>query len=132
MTKLAFSTLPCEGWSLEEMIQIAKKCGFSAMELREGTNWGISTEMNAKERQVTLQKCEEAEIRISNIGSGVCLTGHEEDQAKLAHFQKVLSLASDLKAAGVRIFLGYFRNRRDEVVPAIHYPQNCEKRTSSL
>ncbi|KRE69556.1 sugar phosphate isomerase/epimerase family protein [Paenibacillus sp. Soil750] len=123
MTRLAFSTLPCDGWSLEDMIQLAKKCGFSTMELREGTNWGISAEMNTQERQLTVQKFEEAELRISNIGSSVCFTGYAGDQEQLNQFQKVASLASDLKASGVRIFLGYFRNRRDHSVPAINYPQ---------
>ncbi|CAN7513347.1 sugar phosphate isomerase/epimerase [Paenibacillus sp. LjRoot153] len=123
MTRLAFSTLPCDGWSLEEMIQIAKKCGFSAMELREGTNWGISAEMNIQQRHTTVQKLEEVGLTISNIGSSICFTGHEGDQEQLYQFQKVASLASDLKASGVRVFLGYFRNRRDHSVPAINYPQ---------
>ncbi|MZQ85547.1 TIM barrel protein [Paenibacillus sp. 5J-6] len=123
MTRLGFSTLPCDGWSLDEMIQIAKRCGFSALELREGTNWAISAEMNAEMRRTAVHKFDEAGLRISNIGSSVCFTGHEGDLEQHEQLQKVIVLASDLKAGGVRIFLGYFRNRRDQPVPTVDYDQ---------
>lgn len=38
MKRLAFSTLPCGGWSLTEMIALAKACGFGGIELREGAD----------------------------------------------------------------------------------------------
>ncbi len=100
MKRLAFSTLPCEGWSLDEMIAFAKECGFNGMELREGAIWGISTELTQDERKATLQKFEQAGIRITNIGSGVCFTGKEGDGGQFDNFQKVVALAHDLKAGG--------------------------------
>lgn len=123
MKKLAFSTLPCDGWSLAEMIMFAKECGFSGMELREGSIWGISAEMAQDERKDVLRKFEEAGIRITNIGSSVCFTGKRGDAEQFVTFKKVVSLAHDLKAGGVRIFLGYFNKRRDNAVPAIPYPE---------
>jgi sugar phosphate isomerase/epimerase len=123
MKQLAFSTLPCDGWSLAEMITFAKECGFCGMELREGPTWGITTEMEQDERKEALRKFEEAGIRITNIGSSVCFTGKRGDAEQFDNFKKVVSLARDLKAGGVRIFLGYFNNRRDNPVPAIPYPE---------
>ncbi|WP_409340611.1 sugar phosphate isomerase/epimerase family protein [Paenibacillus sp. MBLB4367] len=121
MQRLAFSTIPCDGWSLDEMADMAKQCGFHGLELREGDVWGISVEMTKDERSAALRKVEEAGLRVIDIGSGVCLTGSEGDAEQLGHFRKVVSLAQDLRASGVRVFLGYFRNRRDEQVPAIPY-----------
>ncbi|WP_158560380.1 sugar phosphate isomerase/epimerase family protein [Paenibacillus contaminans] len=123
MQRLAFSTIPCDGWSLDETVDMAKQYGFQGLELREGNVWGISVEMTKDERSAVLRKVEEAGLRVIDIGSGVCLTGSEGDAAQLMHFCKVVSLAQDLKASGVRIFLGYFRNRRDEQVPAIPYAE---------
>ncbi|UKS28662.1 sugar phosphate isomerase/epimerase [Paenibacillus sp. HWE-109] len=121
MRQLAFSTLPCEGWSLDKMIALAQTCGFDGMELREGPYWGISTAMTLEQREEAVRKFEKAGIRITNIGSSVTLTGRPEDEAQLVDFQNVCSLASDLQACGIRIFLGYFTSRRDEPGPYIVY-----------
>ncbi|GFZ79646.1 hypothetical protein GCM10008018_26480 [Paenibacillus marchantiophytorum] len=121
MRQLAFSTLPCEGWSLDKMIALAQTCGFNGMELREGPYWGISTVMTSEQREEAVRKFEKAGIRITNIGSSVILTGRPEDEAQFVDFQNVCSLASDLKACGIRIFLGYFTSRRDEPGPNIVY-----------
>ncbi|WP_256761028.1 sugar phosphate isomerase/epimerase [Cohnella sp. WQ 127256] len=123
MKRLAFSTLPCEGWSLDEMIAIAKECGFSGIELREGDTWGISTRLTAEERKAAIWKFKEAGVPITNIGSSVCFTGKEGDVEQFDNLQKVVLLAHDLKAIGVRIFLGYFNSRRDNRVPAIPYAE---------
>lgn len=119
--RLSFSTLPCDGWTLDAMIEIAKRCGFSGLELREGSDWGISADMTPEERQAALRKLEENGLTVTNIGSGVCLTGSAEDRDQLSHFRKVAELARDLKARGVRVFLGYFNERRDRTMPAIPY-----------
>ncbi|MFC5467318.1 sugar phosphate isomerase/epimerase family protein [Cohnella suwonensis] len=121
MNRLAFSTLPCEGWTLDEMAALAKECGYGGMELREGSSWGISALMTHEERKSALRKIEENGILITNIGSGVCFTGGEGDEAEFEQFRRVVLLARDLKAGGVRIFLGYFNTRRDHPAPDIPY-----------
>lgn len=123
MKQLVFSTLPCEGWTLDEMIAIAKECGFSGMELREGKSWGISTDLTREEREEALLKFQEANISITNIGSSVCFTGKEGDVEQLENLQKSVTLAHDLNAVGVRVFLGYFNMRRDNPVPLIPYSE---------
>ncbi|CAH1226950.1 hypothetical protein PAECIP111891_06036 [Paenibacillus allorhizoplanae] len=121
MRRLAFSTLPCEGWTLEKMITFSKECGFSAMELREGKAWMVSTEMTSDERLEAIHLFKEADIKVTNIGSNVCFNGTDRDQEMSEHFEKVANLAHDLKAQGIRVFLGYFNGRRDKEVPAIPY-----------
>ncbi|NBD23896.1 sugar phosphate isomerase/epimerase family protein [Paenibacillus glycinis] len=121
MNRLAFSTLPCEGWSTEKMAAIARECGFGGIELREGEAWGISAAMTQAARQSALRLFEEQGIRVTNIGSGVCFTGSEGDKAELARYRDAVLLARDLKAAGVRIFLGYFNTRLDDPAPPVDY-----------
>lgn len=121
INRLAFSTLPCEGWTLEKMAAIAQQCGFGGMELREGDAWGISVAMTPEERKSALGKFEKYGIRITNIGSSISFTGGDSDEAEFGQFQKAVLLARDLKAAGVRIFLGHFNSRRDQPAPFIPY-----------
>ncbi|MDR6551857.1 sugar phosphate isomerase/epimerase family protein [Paenibacillus qinlingensis] len=127
MRRLACSTLPCEGWKLADIISFAKECGFAAMELREGPAWAVSTEMTLDERLMALQLFEESGIKVTDIGSNVCFNGSDRDQAMSQQFEKVAHLAHDLKAQGIRVFLGYFNNRRDKVVPAIHYEKVVDR-----
>ncbi|SDD04747.1 Sugar phosphate isomerase/epimerase [Paenibacillus sp. UNCCL117] len=122
MQRLAFSTIPCAGWALEDMAAAAKKDGFRGLELREGDAWSIHTGMTPDQRKHALQVVKEAGLTITDIGSGVCFTGSEGDAEQLRHFKEVARLAQDLEARGVRVFLGYFTNRIDQPVPDISYP----------
>nr|WP_239565721.1 sugar phosphate isomerase/epimerase family protein [Paenibacillus sacheonensis] len=118
---MAFSTLPCEGWKLEELAAFARECGFGGIEAREGEAWGISAFMTKAERQSALRLFGEQGLRVTNIGSGVCFTGSDGDEAELVRFRDAVLLARDLNAAGVRIFLGYFNTRLDDPAPSIIY-----------
>ncbi|CAM4296941.1 sugar phosphate isomerase/epimerase [Paenibacillus endophyticus] len=121
MQRLAFSTIPCEGWTLEEIVAAAKEVGFQGLELREGEAWAIHTGLTSGERMKALATMKEAGLTITDIASGVCFTGSEGDAEQFRHFQKVAALAHDLEARGVRVFLGYFTYRRDQQVPDIPY-----------
>ncbi|MDF2715207.1 MAG: hypothetical protein K0R28_2132 [Paenibacillus sp.] len=121
MQRLAFSTIPCEGWTLEEIVSVAKEVGFQGLELREGEAWTIHIGLTPVERMKALQSVREAGLTITDIASSVCFTGNEGDAEQFSHFQKVVELAHDLGARGVRVFLGYFTYRRDQAVPDIPY-----------
>ena len=123
MNRLAFSTLPCRGRSLDEMIALGTRYGFSGIELREGADWSVSIEMTPQERTAALLKLQRAGIRVTNLGSGVRYTGHEEDDRQFEAFREAAALACDLGAAGIRIFLGHFNARRDRPVPDIRYDE---------
>lgn len=121
MNRLAFSTLPLEGRTLDEMLELAVRWGFGGMELREGAPWGVSTDMTAEARRSALRSFERAGVRATDIASGVCLTGLAGDEVQLENLRRSVRLAHDLQAGGVRVFLGYFTERRDHVMPAIPY-----------
>jgi len=121
MKRLAFSTLPCEGWTLDAMLELAVRCGFGGMELREGAAWGVSTDMSEEDRKRTQRQFERSGVRVTDIASGVCFTGLEGDEAQLANLKEAVKLGHDLQAGGVRVFLGHFTVRRDQDVPAIPY-----------
>ncbi|OPH57127.1 hypothetical protein BC351_24980 [Paenibacillus ferrarius] len=127
MQRLAFSTIPCDGWSLDEIVTIAKQSGYHGLELREGETWCVNTQLTHDERRAVLERVKKADLRITDIGSGVCFTGSEDDAGQFEKFKKVVLLSHDLEAGGVRIFLGYFANRRDQQVPAIPYANLVEQ-----
>ncbi|WP_168123510.1 sugar phosphate isomerase/epimerase [Paenibacillus sp. HB172176] len=122
MSRLAFSTLPFGGWSLKKIAAFARESGFSALELREGEEWSITVDMSSTERREVCALFDAAGLNVLDIGSNVCLKGRDSDHAMSKHFEKVARLAHDLKAQGVRIFLGHFNDRRDNEVPEI----SCE------
>jgi sugar phosphate isomerase/epimerase len=121
MQRLAFSTIPCEGWTMEEIVGVAKELGFQGLELREGEAWSIHTGLAPHERLQAHQAVKTAGLTITNIGSSVCFTGRDDDEEQFRHFKEVVELARDLGAQGVRVFLGYFTTRRDQAVPDIPY-----------
>ncbi|MFB9330795.1 sugar phosphate isomerase/epimerase family protein [Paenibacillus aurantiacus] len=121
MQRLAFSTIPCEGWSLEAIVAAAKEGGYQGLELREGEAWAIHVGLSPAERLQASRLAKEAGVTITDIGSGVCFTGSGEDAGQFHHFAKVVALARDLDARGVRVFLGYFTSRKDQIVPDIPY-----------
>ncbi|MFC3798630.1 sugar phosphate isomerase/epimerase family protein [Cohnella sp. GCM10012308] len=121
MNRLAFSTLPCEGRTLDDMLEMAVRWDFGGLELREGAPWGVSAEMKAETRRSALRSFRRAGVRAIDIASGVCLTGLPGDAAQLENLRRSVRLAHDLEAGGVRVFLGYFAERRDQDMPAIPY-----------
>lgn len=121
MNRLSFSTLPCEGWTLERMLSAAKEYGFGGIELREGTAWGVAADRTQAERRRALRAFEDAGVRVTDIGSGVCFTGGPGDERQWAEFGRTVPLAGDMNAEGIRIFLGHFATRRDRPVPPIFY-----------
>ncbi|MFC4778770.1 sugar phosphate isomerase/epimerase family protein [Paenibacillus sp. GCM10023252] len=121
MNRLAFSTLPCEGWTLEEMIAIAKSSGYSGIELRVGEAWAISTEMTALKQSEAYQMLHEAGVTVTNLGSSVCFTGSDADEQQLELFKKTVRLAAVLRTKAIRVFLGYFNQRRDIIMPEVPF-----------
>ncbi|THF73206.1 sugar phosphate isomerase/epimerase [Cohnella fermenti] len=103
------------------MIMFAQRNGFSALELREGKEWSVTVDMSSAERWKASQLFELAGLDILDIGSNVCFKGRDTDYSMVEHFKKVARLAHDLKAHGVRVFLGNFNDRRDNEVPEISY-----------
>lgn len=115
MLKLAFSSLPCEGWSAEKLIQCCKENGYLGIELREDDNTWVSSNVSAEERKRIWSLFQEAGLTVTDIGSGICVKGLSEDEIdkKFELLTKSVQLAVDYHAVGIRIFLGNFAMKRD-------------------
>lgn len=115
--KLSFSTLPCEGWTVEEIIASCRSCGFTGVELKEDLNYAVSLSMTEEQLQQAAAQFRSAGIRVAGIGSRVCLNGRSEETEQLLNLLHTVRLAHVLGAPGVRIFLGTFFTRKDTPVP---------------
>lgn len=113
MKKLAFSTLPCEGWSIDELIEACLRFGFQGLEFREGEGYCVSVLLTQEERREIQEKLGQAGIAVTDIGSSLCIKGRNEDEMKLNDLLPLLELCRDIGAPGLRIFLGNFARRKD-------------------
>lgn len=113
MLKISFSTLPCEGWSIEKLIDNCQKYGYTGIELREGQGYSVSISTPTEERLRMNQLFQEAGITVTDIASSVCIKGTsvQEIQKCFDELRANICLASSLSAKGVRIFLGNFYAR---------------------
>jgi len=116
MLKIAFSTLPCAGWPPEKIIEYCRQYGFAGIELRESDESWASVMLTHQARVRIRKLFEQNNIRIINIGSSVCILGNdrEDRDQKMKLLLAHIELAADLKASGVRIFLGNFINRHSD------------------
>ena len=123
MLKLAFSTLPCATWSADKMLEYCLENGYRGIELREDSNSWVSV-LTPKEERIRIQKLfKNANVEVSNIGSGIRIDAVEPVQGidEMKHLVDIVHLAKDLKAKGIRIFLGNNISRRDAPKPLINY-----------
>jgi 3-dehydroshikimate dehydratase len=112
--KLSFSTLPCEGWSVEQLIDRCKRYGYSGVELKIDYGYAITPESSVEEVKAAAEKFREAGIAVTNIGSSVLLNGlGEEETARLA-LSRHIRIAELLGAGGIRIFTGSFFKKISE------------------
>jgi sugar phosphate isomerase/epimerase len=117
--KLAFSTLPCEGWTIDEWIEACKQYGFAGIELKEDMGYAVTMHMSDDELLRAADKFRAAGIAVTDIGSRVVITGVEPDGTALQlALQRNIQLAQLLGARGVRIMLGnFFKVKPDPPLP---------------
>ena len=106
---LSFSTLPCEGWTLEELVEACRKHGYTGIELKEDRHYAITIDSTESELREAAAKFDSADITVTDIGSRVRFTGEEGEQAterKQQDLRTNIDIAQLLGARGVRIMLG--------------------------
>ncbi len=114
--KLSFSTLPCEGWSVDELIACCKLNGFAGIELKEDVGYAVTLTMSKEELERAAAKFREAGITVTNIGSRVAFNGIGEDEAqKQDMLRATIDVAAIMGARGVRVMSGNFFKRRSEL-----------------
>lgn len=103
--KLAFSTLGCPNWSLDEILSTAKDLGYSAVEIR-----GLLGELDAtkmKELTVARDKTQAAlerlGLKISMLTSAAKLAIYSEKEQSVAEAKAYIDLAAELKVHYVRV-----------------------------
>ena len=110
--KLAFSTLGCSNWSIDEVVNSAKKYGFEGVEIR-----GIKGELDIRKVPVfsdehiaqTRKLFQKAGIEIISIDSSARLFNLEKEEQKI-NVQEVkdyIRLANTIGAPLVRVFGGF-------------------------
>lgn len=110
--KLAFSTLGCPNWTVEEVVEAACRYGFNGIELR-----GIKGELDIRrspdffpERiKKTRALFEDSALEIISIDSSASFSWQEPEKIKnsMNEAQDYILLANQLGAPFVRVFGGY-------------------------
>jgi Sugar phosphate isomerases/epimerases len=112
--KLSFSTLPCEGWSIEQLIDCCQRHGYTGIELKIDYGYAIAPDSNDEVVKAAGRKFREAGITVTNIGSGVVLNGLGEEEAARRSLSRHIRIAELLEAGGVRLFTGTFFQKISE------------------
>jgi sugar phosphate isomerase/epimerase len=107
--KLAISTLPCKEWSLEKTLQLCNKNDITGLELRTGLNDWSQIDLSQPECDYILEMLTKHKIRITDLATSVVVSGYDEYQ--LLEYERCVQLAKRLHTKGIRIMLGYFRER---------------------
>ena len=116
---LAFSTLGCPDWSFQQIVDFAKKHGYSGIELR-----GIKREMNLPKCPefsnaniaATLQLMKQNDLRFVDLGSGCTLhfAEGEEREKNIAEGKAFIDLAQQLNCPNIRVFPNRLPKERDK------------------
>ena len=112
--KKAFSTVACMGLEWQQVLACAVEAGMDAVEIRmdnDGSIFGLP-----EEELPEVAKAFEAQgVRISNLGTGVQVTGYASE--KLDKACQCAAIAHTLGAKGIRVFLGSFVKRFSDPTP---------------
>jgi sugar phosphate isomerase/epimerase len=110
---LSFSTLGCPDWSFEQITDFAVKYGYKGIEVR-----GIQREMNLTQckifqpqnRQATLQRMQEKELRFVDLGSSATLhfAAGAEREKNIDEGKRYIDLATQLNCPYIRVFPNLF------------------------
>ncbi len=111
--KLAFSTLPCLNAQPIELINYCKKFNFRGIELRADKEDKVFCTDDLQSLSKIGVMFNENDIEILCVGTGVCIYKYDEQQIKKA--KKLIDTAYALKSGGIRVFLGNFFKRKDDI-----------------
>jgi sugar phosphate isomerase/epimerase len=110
--KLAFSTLGCPKWSVEEIIQRAVEYGYDGVELR-GIQGNMSLcqvhEFTPAQRALTKEKFRKANLKVVCVSTSGLLnsTTPQDKEKNFLEMQSNLALAADLECPFIRVFSGH-------------------------
>lgn len=108
MNQLAFSTLGCPAWSVEQVLDATRRYGYDGVELRLLDGEVIEPSLPASERERVRRLFHEANVPVVCLDSSIRVVTPDESAAAevAASLRDFLHLAHDLAAPMVRVFAG--------------------------
>ncbi len=106
MSKLAFSTLGCPDWSLDEVIAGARRYGYDGVELRLLDGEIIGPDLPQSERERVRAAFADAALPICCLDSSIRVATGVDPDGVATDIRAFLALASELGAPLVRVFGG--------------------------
>lgn len=106
--KLAFTTLACPDWTLEQCIEAAQRYGYEGLELRLLDGEVISSNLNSEQRQRIRIGASRAGIPIIGLDTSVRIA-QPHTQSRTEQIREgiaLLELAHDLEVPIIRVFAG--------------------------
>ena len=116
--RLAFSTLACPGWSLEQVVDAAHDYGYAGVELRLVDGRLIEGDMPAAERDRVRRTFARAGLPIVAVDSSVRIAAMPSAKDSLDQLSPMLELAHEWESPVVRVFGGEWaasRSREDAI-----------------
>jgi sugar phosphate isomerase/epimerase len=112
--KLAFSTLACPNWSLDQVVAAAHEYGYQGVELRLVDGELIDGGMSQAERERIRQVFTRAGLPIVAVDSSVRVATAEDPDAAVRELEAFLELASGWESPVVRVFGGDWGEARSQ------------------
>lgn len=106
--KIAFTTLACPGWTLEQAIEAAKSYGYEGLELRLLDGEVITPALDSEQRARVKRLMKEASLPIVCLDTSVRIAQPkaEDREAQIKDGLAMLELASEWGAPSIRVFGG--------------------------
>lgn len=116
--KLAFSTLACPGWSVDEVALAAKLYGYDGIELRLLDGRLIDSSLSAADRDRVRKAFQDAGLPIIALDTSVRVAADPHPESILRELSALTEIASEWGSTVVRVFGGDWgagRMREDAV-----------------
>lgn len=102
VNQLAFSTLACPGWSLEETVDAAVKLGYAGLELRLLDGALLPADLEPKDRRRVGRVMSDAGVAVAAVDTSIRLS----PDVDVSELRRYLRLADEWAAPLVRVFPG--------------------------
>jgi sugar phosphate isomerase/epimerase len=106
--KLAFTTLACPNWSLEQVIDAAQQNGYEGLELRLLDGEMLPADMDKATRDRVRTRCAEAGLKIACVDTSIRIATPDPEAraAQIRDGMAFLQMAADWDAPFIRVFGG--------------------------
>jgi fatty-acyl-CoA synthase len=104
--KLAFSTLGCPGWSLDQVVRAAREYGYDGVELRLLDGEIINADLPAGERKRIRDTFAAANLPICCLDTSIRVAADGDLDATIGELRAFVAMANEIGAPFVRVFGG--------------------------